>query len=128
MAKETTNPATETKVDNKNKVPKSIVLMDAEGNEYTLQFNRKVVLNMQRNGFTLDFDRLYMCASDLIAGAFRMHHPWLKWNDIEKIWACQNQRGELLGMLANMFSAPALDLMGDATEEENENPTFKVNY
>lgn len=116
---------------NENQVPKSIVLTDAEGQEYTLQFNRKTVLNMQRNGFVLDLDRLYMCARDLISGAFRMHHPWMKWDDIERVWVHQGKaRGELLGYLANMFSAPALDLMGDASDEEDkpENPTFKVNY
>ena len=112
----------------KNKVPKSVVLTDAEGNEYTLQFNRKVVKQMQRNGFVLDFDRLYMCATDLIAGAFRMHHPWLKADDCEEIFRHQNNRGELLGILANMFSAPALDLMGEDANEGDANPTFKVNY
>lgn len=126
MAKETAN-ANEN-LNEKNKTPKSIVLTDREGNEYTLQFNRKVVKQMQRNGFTLDFDRLYMSATDLIAGAFRMHHPWLKPEDCEEIFKQQNNRGELLGLLANMFSAPALDLMGDVTEDENANPTFRVNY
>ena len=127
MAKEI-NTATENQSE-KNKVPKSVVLTDKEGKEYTLQFNRKVVKQMQRNGFVLDFDRLYMCATDLIAGAFRMHHPWMKAEDCEEIFRQQNDRGELLGILANMFSAPALDLMGEDTGEgENANPTFKVNY
>lgn len=126
MAKEIN--ATEKQTE-KERVPKSVVLTDAEGNEYTLQFNRKVVKSMQRNGFVLDFDRLYMCATDLIAGAFRMHHPWLKAEDCEAIFKQQNNRGELLGILANMFSAPALDLMGEDTNEgENKNPTYKVNY
>ena len=127
MAKETTTQATENKAE--NKIPKSVVIVDpSDGNEYTLQFNRKVIKAMQRNGFVLDFDRLYMCATDLIAGAFRMHHPWLKAEDCERIFKTQTHRGELLGILANMFSAPALDLMGDDADGEAENPTFKVNY
>lgn len=126
MAKDT---AVTNETKQENKTPKSLVLTDANGNEYTLQFNRKVVLQMQRSGFTLDFDRLYMCARDLITGAFRMHHPWLKWDEIEAIWMHQgNSRSALLGHLANMFSAPALDLMGDTTEDEPENPTFRINY
>lgn len=116
--------------ENKNKTPKMLILRDAEGNSYTLQFNRKIVLTMQRNGFTLDLDRLYMCARDLIQGAFRMHHPWLKWEQIEAVWTQQTNRGELLGYLANMFSAPALDLMGDGSEDEDnaKDPTFEVVY
>ena len=127
MAKETVN---NTAANEENKVPKQIVLHDAEGHNYTLQFNRKTVLTMQRNGFVLDLDRLYMCARDLINGAFRMHHPWMKWDDIEKVWTQQNNRGDLLGYLANMFSQPAIDLMGDASEDESkkENPTFEVVY
>lgn len=127
MAKETANLANEKKPD-ENKTPKSITITDTDGKEYTLQFNRKVVLSMQRNGFTLDFDRLYMCARDLISGAFRMHHPWMKWDEIEAVWMHQTGRSELLGHLANMFSAPAVDLMGDVSEDETENPTFKINY
>lgn len=115
---------------NEKKTPKQLVLTGPDGSQYTLQYNRKVVLNMQRNGFTLDLDRLYMCARDLIQGAFKMHHSWLKWDDIEAIWIFQgNKRAELLGYLANMFSAPALDLMGDVSEDEDdskENPTFEI--
>lgn len=121
--------AKDTNAANEKKVPKQIVLQDPEGNKYTLQFNRKTVLSMQRNGFVLDLDRLYMCARDLIHGAFRMHHPWMKWEDVEKVWVSQSNRGELLGYLANMFSQPAIDLMGDASEdEEPENPTFEIVY
>lgn len=132
MAKEsaTTNPAVNNQNPEHKKTPKMLVLRDSEGTPFTLQFNRKIVLQMQRNGFVLDLDRLYMCARDLIQGAFKMHHPWLKWEQIEAIWMNQgSKRGELLGYLANMFSAPALDLMGDGTEDdtaEPENPTFDV--
>ena len=117
--------------ENEKRTPKQLVLRDADGNSWTLQFNRKIVLQMQRNGFVLDLDRLYMCARDLIQGAFKMHHPWIKWEQIESIWTFQgNKRGELLGYLANMFSAPALELMGDGTDEdegtEPENPTYEI--
>ena len=135
MPKTTAKPKGATTVANTNenekRTPKQLVLRDADGNSWTLQFNRKIVLQMQRNGFVLDLDRLYMCARDLIQGAFKMHHPWLKWDAIEAIWTFQgNKRGELLGYLANMFSAPALELMGDGSEddtaEEPENPTFEI--
>ena len=54
----------------------------------------------------------------------------MKWDDIEAVWVFQGKkRAELLGYLANMFSAPALDLMGDVADDEednNENPTFEI--
>ena len=114
------------------KTPKSIKIYDADGNAYTLEFNRKVVLSMQNNGFVLDLDRLYKTTRELVSGAFRMHHNWMRWEQIEPIWVYQgSKRGELLGYLANMFSKPALDLMGDGSEEEEtvepEHP-FELNF
>ena len=116
--------------DEKQRTPKYLILKDEEGNEYKLEFNRKTVLSMQNNGFVLNLETLYKTTRELVTGAFKMHHPWLRWEQIEKIWVYQgSKRGELLGYLANMFSKPALDLMGDGTEEETEdpeNPTFEI--
>lgn len=107
---------------------RKILLHDTEGNEYTLEFNRATVERMQRQGFVMDTDRLYMCAKDLIQGAFRMHHRGMAWEKIEPVWMAQNKRDALLAELAKMFSAPMLDLMGvdenEAAQEENANPTW----
>lgn len=113
----------------KEKTPKYLILKDESGKAYKLEFNRKIVLQMQNNGFELDTNKLYKCARELIAGAFKMHHAWLDWSDIERIWVYQGgKRHELLGYLARMFSKPAMDLMGDGEDEDNgsENPTFEV--
>ena len=114
------------------RIPKSITIYDEEGNAYVLEFNRKTVLNMQNNGFVLNLDQLYKTTRELVSGAFRMHHNWMRWEQIEKIWIYQgDKRGELLGYLANMFSKPALDLMGDSGDEgeavEPEHP-FEINW
>ena len=109
---------------------KQIVLHDNNGNEYTLEFNRAGVERMQRQGFVLDTSRLYMCAKDLIMGAFRMHHRGMTWEKIEPVWKQQTKRELLLSELAQMFSEPVLDLMG--LDEEggasgaDENPTWEV--
>lgn len=107
---------------------KQIILKDKDGKEYTLEFNRATVERMQRNGFVLDTDRLYMCAKDLITGAFRMHHRRMEWPDIEPIWMAQKKRDELLAALVKMFSEPVMALMGtgDGEEDDDENPTWKI--
>lgn len=108
-----------------SKMSKRLILTDKEGNKYTLEFNRITVDRMQRNGFVLDTDRLYMSAKDLISGAFRMHHRGMEWPEIEKVWKAQNRRDELLKKLVEMFYAPTIDLMGTADEkDEEENPTW----
>ena len=107
---------------------KQIILKDKQGKEYTLEFNRATVERMQRNGFVLDTDRLYMCAKDLITGAFRMHHRKMEWQDIEPIWMAQKKRDELLAALVKMFSEPVMTLMGtgEDEEEDDENPTWTI--
>lgn len=106
---------------------KQIVLKDAAGNRYTLEFNRETVDRMQRNGFVLDTDRLYMSAKDLITGAFRMHHRKLDWTFIEPIWMVQNHRDELLKVLAEMFMEPTVTLMGaDDESDKDADPTWEV--
>ena len=106
---------------------KRIVLKDTNGNPYTLEFNRETVERMQRSGFVLDTDRLFMSAKDLIMGAFRMHHKKLEWQHIEPIWMNQNRRDELLKTLAEMYMEPTITLMGtDEPEDSGTDPTWAV--
>ena len=104
---------------------KRLILTDKQGNKYTLEFNRMTVDRMQRSGFVLDVDRLQMCITDLVTGAFRMHHRGMEWKEIEKVWKDQTHRDELLKKLVEMFYAPTVDLMGsDEQNGEDENPTW----
>lgn len=106
---------------------KRIVLKDTNGNPYTLEFNRETVERMQRNGFVLDTDRLFMSAKDLIMGAFRMHHKKLEWQHIEPVWMAQNKRDELLKVLAEMYMEPTITLMGtDDVEDKDADPTWVI--
>ena len=106
---------------------KRIILKDTNGNPYTLEFNRETVERMQRSGFVLDTDRLFMSAKDLITGAFRMHHRKLGWEQIEPVWMAQNRRAELLKTLAEMYMEPTLTLMGtENTEDNSMDPTWTV--
>ena len=104
---------------------KRLILTDKQGNKYTLEFNRMTVDRMQRSGFVLDTDRLQMCVTDLVTGAFRMHHRGMEWKEIEKVWKDQTHRDELLKKLVEMFYAPTIDLMGsDEQNGDDENPTW----
>lgn len=104
---------------------KKLILTDKGGNKYTLEFNRITIDRMQRNGFVLDTDRLQMSATDLISGAFRMHHRGMEWKDIERVWKDQTHRDVLLKKLVEMFYEPTIDLMGtDEQNGEDENPTW----
>lgn len=107
---------------------KQLTLTAADGKKYTLEFTRATVERMQRNGFVLDTDRLYMSAKDLISGAFKKHHPKAEWSEIEQVWKAQNKRDELLKVLAEMFYQPVRDLFEEEedTDDENKNPTWEI--
>ena len=108
---------------------KQIVLKDALGNKYTLEFDRDTVKRMIRKGFVLDTEpsHLLVLAEDLVTGAFQMHHKKLDWEHIEPIFMAQTQRTELLKKLAEMYMEPAETLLGSGDEDTTEeNPTWEV--
>ena len=108
---------------------KQIVLNDAAGTKYTLEFNRETVKRMINKGFVLDTEpsHLLVLAEDLVTGAFQMHHKKMDWERIEPIFMAQNKRVELLKALSEMFMKPAEDLLGTDKEEDNdENPTWET--
>ena len=51
-----------------------VVISDKEGTKYTLEFNARVIKNMERRGFQLNTDYPYTMIDDLFLGAFQMHH------------------------------------------------------
>lgn len=108
---------------------KQITLKDANGNKYTLEFDRETVKKMIRGGFVLDTEpsHLLALAEDLVTGAFQKHHRKMDWEHIEPIFKAQNKRAELLKVLAGMFMEPAETLLGtDEDEGGDENPTWEV--
>lgn len=107
---------------------KQIVLKDAVGNKYTLEFDRETVKRMINKGFVLDTEpsHLLVLAEDLVTGAFQMHHKKMDWRLIEPIFMAQNKRPELLKQLAEMYMEPATSLLGTDEEETDENPTWEV--
>lgn len=109
------------KVDNK-KITK-ITLRDGEGNSYTLEFNKRTVKAMERNGFKMDTDYPYTMVDDLFRGAFQMHHKGMMRERIEEIWAAQTKKEDLLTALIQIYNAPMEEMMSDA-EGEDETPTW----
>ena len=108
---------------------KQIILKDALGNKYTLEFDRDTVKKMISSGFVLDTEpsHLLVLAEGLVTGAFQMHHKKMDWQRIEPIFMAQNKRPELLKKLAEMFMEPAETLLGAGDEDDNdENPTWEV--
>lgn len=104
-----------------------VIISDKEGNKYTLEFNSRVVKNMERRGFKIDTDYPRTMIEDLFVGSFQMHHKGMVPEKIMGIWAEQTKKDELLGILTKLYMKPLEDLMAEPEgSEENDNPTWET--
>lgn len=91
-----------------------------EGNEYTLEFTRKSIEQMERQGFVASeiTEKPMLTLPALFAGAFLAHHRYLKREIIDKIFDKFTNKQELIGKLAEMYNEPILALMDEPEESE----------
>ena len=104
-----------------------VVISDRAKNKYTLEFNARVVKNMERRGFKIDADYPRTMIEDLFVGAFQMHHKNIMPDRVREIWKQQTRKDDLLGILTKLYMKPLEDLMAEPDgEEENETPTWET--
>lgn len=102
-----------------------ITIKDENGKEYSLEFNRRTVANMESNGFILDLDKPNTVIEGLFYGAFQMHHKRIDRDEVRKIWAAQTGKEKLLTALVKAYQKPLEDLMAEPEDADPENPTWK---
>ena len=104
-----------------------VIISDKEGNKYTLEFNARVVKNMERRGFKIDTDYPHTMIDDLFLGAFQMHHKGMMPEKVKEIWKQQTKKDDLLGILTKLYMKPLEDLMAEPEgEDENADPTWET--
>ena len=84
-----------------------------EGKDYTLEFTRRTIKQMEDEGFVaknID-DRPMTLLPALFAGAFKAHHRFVKQDVIEEIYANMPNKDKLIEKLAEMYNEPILALM-----------------
>ena len=99
---------------------KQIVFTDPNsGATYTLEYTRKTIEQMERNGFVAaDIERKPMSTLPaLFAGAFLAHHRFVKRDVIDSIYERMNDKETLIGTLSEMYSAPILTLLDNPENE-----------
>lgn len=84
-----------------------------EGKEYTLEFTRRTVKQMEDEGFVAKHieDRPMSVLPALFAGAFKAHHKWVKAEVIEDIYAHMPNKEVLIEKLAEMYNEPLIALL-----------------
>ena len=109
---------------------KTMIVTDASGKKYTLEFTRKTVSLMERQGFTLDdMGKKPMTTwPALFAGAFRANHPTVSNDKIEKIYDTLHNKTDLIGKLMEMYNEPLEALMADPEEAAEGNGTWVAGW
>ena len=102
---------------------------DYKGTKYTLEYTRRTVEQMEKNGFVADNIKTQPMnlLPQLFAGAFLAHHRFVKPEVIDEIFAKMTNKGELIGKLAEMYNEPILALI-DEPAESSENLTWTQSW
>ena len=90
------------------------------GVEYTLEYTRRTVEQMEREGFVAEDmeTKPMLMLPTLFAGAFKAHHRFTKREVIDEIYSKMPNKPELIGKLAEMYSEPIKALLDEPEESE----------
>lgn len=91
-----------------------------KGTQYCLEYTRKSVETMERNGFVAtDIKEKPMTTLPaLFAGAFLAHHRLVKQEVIDEIFSKMTNKSELIGKLAEMYNEPIMSLIDEPEDNE----------
>ncbi|MDO4384904.1 MAG: DUF5055 domain-containing protein [Clostridia bacterium] len=100
-----------------------------EGKEYCLEFTRRTVEMMERNGFVAsDVAKKPMSTlPTLFAGAFLAHHRFIKQELIDRIYEKMTNKQELIGKLAEMYNEP-INALVDEPEDDEGNVSWTASW
>ena len=91
-----------------------------EGKDYTLEFTRRTVAEMEKKGFIASdiTDKPMTTLPALFAGAFLAHHRFVKEDIINDIYSKLIKKEDLIGKLAEMYNEPILALVEEPEKAE----------
>ena len=94
------------------------IIFEFEGKEYTLEYTRRTVKQMEDEGFVAaDIDSKPMSLLPaLFAGAFKAHHKFVKREVIDRIFDAMPDKEGLVNKLAEMYSDPIRSLLEEPAE------------
>ncbi len=96
------------------------IKFEYNGKEYTLEFTRKSIEIMERQGFVINdiVDKPVTTLPTLFAGAFLAHHRYVKREIIDEIFSKLTNKQELINKLAEMYNEPILALIDENEDDE----------
>ena len=111
---------------------KQLTITDpTSGVTYTLEYTRKTVEIMERQGFIADdvVKKPMTLLPTLFAGAFLAHHRSVKRDVIDNLYARLTHKDELISHLVEMYNDPLVTLLEDPEQEDGEgNLSWKAGW
>ena len=102
-----------------------------KGKEYTLEYTRETVKQMEREGFVAEdiLRKPMLTLPKLFSGAFKAHHKFdAKQKLIDEIFEVFTNKGALLEKLAEMYHEPFEALMDDDNIEKGNAIAWEANF
>ena len=105
------------------------ITISYKDNEYTLEYTRSSVEQMERSGFDISAvtTKPMTTLPALFRGAFLAHHKFVKPAVIDEIFKTLGDKMTLLEKLAEMYNEP-IEAMLDEPETSKGNPGWGVNW
>ena len=102
------------------------ITFEYKGNDYTLEFTRDSIKQMERAGFSYSQveEKPYTSLMTLFKGAFLAHHPRVSQTTIDEIWDNLGDKEGMFEVLANLYNEPLEAMM--AEPEEGKKIMWKV--
>lgn len=96
------------------------IVLTHDGKEYTLEFNRKSIETMERQGFVASDigDKPMTTLPALFAGAFQMHHRFLNKSVIDAMLYKIENKEAFIEKLSEMYNEPIVSLIDEPEEDE----------
>ena len=100
------------------------------GKEYTLEFTRRTVAEMERRGFLASevTEKPMSLLPDLFAGAFLANHRFVKKETINDIFDHMGNKQEMVGKLAEMYNEPIESLWDEPNEDDSGNVSWTATF
>ena len=102
-----------------------------DGKEYTLEFTRESIKQMEREGFVASdvVNKPMNTLPKLFAGAFKAHHRFdTKQKKIDEIFELFKNKQALVEKLAEMYSEPMETLMDDDAIDGGNAIAWETNF
>lgn len=105
------------------------ISFEFDNTEYTLEFTRRTVKDMESEGFSLSAmrDRPVTMFPLLFAGAFRCHHRGIGKEQVQRIYKALPNKEELAESLYEMYNG-AIDTLFEEPEDNEKKVQWKTNF